>query len=233
MNSEPQWIDPNWSDPDIVLTNVVYDGLPLSEVAIQLRARFRDHFDILPMPQTFNTDWGTTIINLQLKNVRASEVFNAMNLIFENDRTPVRWELKPAPGGRPLVLLRVLPEVAPQPAPQAKAPETHRMVYFVGNLMGDEKSGGMTMAQIVKTISDVWPADYGKPDGVIQFHEEAQLIVVNGTHEQLEFIHQTLAALGLKVEQDKNKHIADDMKAAMDKAQKAQGDYEPNRGDSK
>ena len=25
---EPQWIDPNWNDPVLVLTNVSYDGLP-------------------------------------------------------------------------------------------------------------------------------------------------------------------------------------------------------------
>ena len=73
------------------------------------------------------------------------------------------------------------------------------MVYFVGNLVGDEKSGGMTMEEIVKTVSDLWPAEYGKPEGVIQFHKEAQLLVVNGTPDQLEFIHQTLAALEQKV----------------------------------
>jgi hypothetical protein len=203
-SSEPQWIDPNWSDPDVVLTNVVYDSLALSEVANHLRAQFKDYFDILPTPYTTGTggesmDWGSTTIQLQLRNVRASEVFNAMNLVFENNRTPLRWELKSAPTrSRPLVLLRVLPEAAQKMAPEPKPPETHRMVYFVGHLVGDEKSGGMTMEQIVKTITDLWPADYGKPEGVLKFHQEAQLLVVNGTPEQLEFVHQTLAALEQK-----------------------------------
>jgi len=198
--AEPQWIDPGWSDPDLILTNVMYDGLPLSLAANELRERFKNYFDILPMPQAFGKDWGDEVsIRLQLKNVRASEVFNAMNLVFENDRTPLRWELKPAQGGRPLVLLRVLPEAAPQPAPLTKPAETHRMVYFVGDLVGDEKTGGMTMDQIITTILNVWPAEFGKPDGVIQFHNDAQLLVVNGTPEQLEFIHQTLAALEQKV----------------------------------
>lgn len=195
----PQWIDPNWPDPGTVLTNVSYDGLPLSEVARGLRDRFADHFDILPMPATFGQDWGGTTIQLQLKNVRASEVFNAMNLVFENDGTPLRWELKVHSSGRPLALLRVLPEAAPTPTPYNQA-ETHRMVYFIGNLVGDEKSGGLTMDQIVKTITDVWPAEFGKPDGVIQFHKDAQLLVANGTPDQLEFIRQTLAALAQKVE---------------------------------
>jgi len=42
----PQWIDPNWKDPDIVLTNVDYE-LPLSEVVRHLRERFKDSFDVL------------------------------------------------------------------------------------------------------------------------------------------------------------------------------------------
>ena len=80
---EPQWIDPSWSDPNIVLTNVNYDSLPLSEVARDLRERFKNYFDILPMPKTFGQDWGSEIaIQLQMKNIKASDVFNAMNLVF-------------------------------------------------------------------------------------------------------------------------------------------------------
>ncbi len=197
----PSWIDPKWNDPELVLTNVSYDALPLNEVAKQLREQFKDFFDILPMPHTFGQDWGADIfIQLQMRNVHASEIFNAMNLIFENDRTPVRWELKSG-GGRPTVLLRVLPQVVPQSEPpQPPAPETHRMVYFVGNLLGDEKSGGMTMDQLVKTILEIWPADLGNAKDVIQFHNDAQLIVANGTRSQLDFIQQTLQALGRKAQ---------------------------------
>jgi hypothetical protein len=191
---EPQWIDPNWSDPGIILTNVTYPDLPLSEVVSRLRDSFKGTFNILPLPNTFDHDWGSQIIQLQLKNVRASEIFNAMNLVFENDRTPVRWELKNSPaGGIPYALLRVLPK-----APEPPAAGAQRMVCYVGNLVGDEKSGGMTMDQITKTILDIWPADFGKPDGVIQFHKDAQLLVINGTPAEIEFIHQTLAALDEK-----------------------------------
>ena len=212
----PTWIDPNWNDPDLVLTNVAYDSIALKLVASDLRERFKDHFDILPTPDVFGTDWGGVEIELQMKNVRASEVFNAMNLIFENERRPLRWELKVNSNGRQFAMLRVLPEAAPQPEPPAaRPPETHRMVYFVGNLLGDEKSGGMTMEQIVKTITDIWPAEFGKPEGVIQFHKDAQLLVVNGTQHQLEFIHQTLAALELKAQLERNKRIEADMKSKM------------------
>jgi hypothetical protein len=97
----------------------------------------------------------------------------------------------------------------------------------VGNLIGDDKSGGMTIEQVVKTISDVWPAEFGKPEGVIQFHKEAQLLVANGTPEQLEFIHQTLAALGLKALQDSNNRISADLKSRMDEAIKQGTNQQP------
>ena len=207
---EPQWIDPNWSDPGMADGNVSYDGLPLSEVVRQLRRSFKDKFNILPLPQTFGQDWGTIVpVSLQLQNVKASEVFNAMNLVFENDRTPIRWELKNSTyGGLPYAQLRVLPQAAhwltsrggggsvvdTPPAPK------QRMVYYIGNLVGDEKSGGMTMDQLTKTILSVWPTDFGSSDGVIQIHKEAQLLVVNGTADELAFIHQTLKALEEKVD---------------------------------
>jgi hypothetical protein len=193
---EPQWIDPNWRDPGIVLTNVAYDRLPLSYVVRQLRESFDARFDILPLPNAFGHDWGSEpTVQLQMKYVRATDIFNAMNLVFENDRTPVRWVLTNSPSGIPYALLRVLPEAA---GPAAAG--TQRMVYYVGDLVGDEKSGGMTMDQITKTITDIWPADFGTPEGVIQFHKDAQLLVINGTPAEIEFIHQTLAALKEKVQ---------------------------------
>ena len=234
-----QWIAPNWTDPDIVLTNVVFDGLPLSEVARNLRERFKDRFnnnsfDFLPMPKTFGKDWGSESIQLQLDNVRASDIFNAMNLVFENDRTPLRWELKqsvtPAHHVNRWVQLRVLPEAAAQVEAATTLPlEKHRMVYFVGNLISDEKSGGMTMEQLVKTILDIWPTDLGNAKEIVQFHNEAQLIVANGTRDQLEFIHQTLAALELKAQPEKAKRISADLQSKVDGGK----NQKTNSGDAK
>ena len=211
---EPQWIASDWPDPGIVVTNVNYDNLPLFEVARDLRERFKNQFDILPMPKAFDKDWGSEIeIQLQMKDVKASDIFNAMNLVFENDRTPVRWELK-INYNRPTAQLRVLPEAVPMtPAPPKMKEATRRMVYFVGNLIGDEKSGGMTMQQIVKTITDIWPADFGPPEGVLQFHEQAQLLVAKGTQEQLQFIQQVISALEAKAQTDTNKRISEDLKS--------------------
>jgi hypothetical protein len=133
--------------------------------------------------------------------VTASDVFNAMNMVFENDHTPLRWQLTSMNGGRQIVILRVLPDAALELSPKT---ETHRMVYFVGNLIGDEKSGGMTADQIIDTILKSWPAEFGKSDGVIQFHKDAQLLIVNGTREQNEFVQQMLSALQQKAEWDRS-----------------------------
>jgi hypothetical protein len=206
----PEWKDADWKDPDITLTNVFYDGLPLSEVSQQLRDRFKEQFDIvLPgstsgvayqngqqVPAGWEHEWQNEPIQLRLRNVTASEVFNAMNLLFENNRTPLRWELK-VNGHRQMALLRVLVDPTPQGGP-ANA-DVQRKVYFVGNLIGNEKNVGMSMEQIIKTITDVWQmAD--SAGGTIQFHKEAQLLVVTGTRAQIDFMEQTLSALNQKVD---------------------------------
>jgi hypothetical protein len=100
------------------------------------------------------------------------------------------------------VQLRVLPDAAPKADPfaQPKPAEIKRTVYFVGNLIGDEKSGGLTMDQIIKTISEIWPADLGNMKEVVQFHTESQMLIANGTRNQLDFIQQTLQALGRKAD---------------------------------
>jgi len=203
----PQWKDPNWKDPDIVLTNVDYE-IPLSRVVLDLRERFKDSFDMLA---NGNGEWDTSavMIRLQLKNVTASEVFNAMNLVFENDRTPLRWELK-MNGKRPTALLRVLAEPGRKNSPPAIDPttglpmppqETKRGVYFVGNLLGDEKYGGMTMEQLVRTLSEVQQMSFGS-ESALQFHKQAQLVIVTGTDAEIEFIGNTLTALRQKEELD-------------------------------
>jgi hypothetical protein len=221
-------MDPNWKDPDIVLTNVFYDGLPLSEVPRVLRERFKDSFDVL-MPVNVDINWQSIMIRLQLKNVTASEVFNAMNLVFENDQTPLRWELK-MNGKRPTALLRVLPEPGPKnppptiidPATGLPVSEPKRMVYFVGDLTGDAKYGGMTMEQIVKTVEEIWDMTYHEP-GVVQFHKDAQLLIINGTPDQIAFVQQTLGALRVKVQLDRERHQAAESKPKTDEPKSGVG----------
>jgi hypothetical protein len=205
----PEWKDPNWKDPDISLTNVFYDNLPLSEIARNLRDQFKEQFDII-LPGTTggnainrlngtiisDMDWNSIPVQLRLKNVTASEIFSAMNLIFENDQTPLRWELK-VNGHRQVALLRALVDRNPNIVSPPR--EDIRRIYFIGELIGDEKTGGMSIDQIIKTITDVW--DMADTSGAtIKFHKEAQLLVVNGTPSQIDFMEQTLKALRMKIE---------------------------------
>jgi len=211
-----QWKDTNWTDPGIVLTNVLFDGLPLSEVARALRDQFMELFDILLPGQTASVaylngqpvpaeqhDWQNEQIELHLKNVTASEVFGAMNLLFENNRTPLRWELK-VDGHHQIALLRVLVDPAPAPPPPPPTPEekVERRVYFVGDLVDEDVPGSMSMEQLIKTITDVWQMANAS-GGTIQFHRGAQLLVVSGNPSQIDFMEQTLKALRMKADQRK------------------------------
>jgi hypothetical protein len=233
------WKDPNWKDPDIVLTNVNFvEGLPVGEVARYLREEFKNSFDTLlpgnwsdPNRPNESLDPQSFMVRLQLKNVTASEVFNAMNLLFETENTPLRWELK-MNGKRPTALLRVLasPKYPPPaiidpttglPVPPP-VPEPKRMVYFVGDLTGDAKSGGMTMEQIVKTVEEIWDMTYHEPGGV-QFHKDAQLLIVSGTPDQIAFVQQTLGALRVKVQLDRERHQAAESKPKTDEPKSGVG----------
>jgi hypothetical protein len=54
------------------------------------------------------------------------------------------------------------------------------------------------MEQIIKTVTDVWKmADVSGAN--IQFHKDAQLLVVRGTQSQIDFMEQTLTALQQKM----------------------------------
>jgi hypothetical protein len=215
LQTDP-WISPDWEDPTLTLTNVFYDGLPASEVARDLRKAFQDKFDILispgrtdPSGNSSELDPGSEIIKLQLKNVTASEIFRAMNLLLETENSPVRWQLL-VNGKRPLVLLRVIPELLPGVTHSPVAKQT--MVYYVGDLIGN---GGMTMQQIADTLTDVNKEGYGG-DIYIGFHDATQLVIVKGTGDQLSLVHNTLDVLKQKIPKiDERKAEMEETKAAL------------------
>jgi hypothetical protein len=126
-NGTATWIDPNWKDPNWALESVNFANLPLSEVARHLREQFKDNFDII-FPNTTVVAAGTTMVDptqifveLELKNVKASEIFSAMNLQFELSKSPLRWELT-LNGSRPTALLRNLSQLAPPAPPRRPKP---------------------------------------------------------------------------------------------------------------
>jgi|KBSSwiStaDraftv2_1062776.scaffolds.fasta_scaffold407686_1 hypothetical protein len=205
LGKDDNWKDPGWKDPGKIMPQIGYDGLPLSEVIKDICDQFTNAFDVLTPsewkdPQDTKRFSGDplnpqgTIIKMTLRKVTASEVFNAMNLMFEAENSPLRWKLV-MNGNRPTALLRLLPEFLPHPPPPDRP---KRMVFFVGQLLGDPSAGGMTMEQLIDTIQDIYKMSLGEPKGLIKFHKEAQLLIVTGGEEQIELIQQIIMALQQK-----------------------------------
>jgi len=188
-----------WEAPSNTLAQIDFD-LPLTEVVVRLRSQLSNEFDVvLPYQSGSQFDWAVQEIKLQLRNVTITEVFNAMNLMWAAAETPLRWQLM-MNGKRPTALLRIL-EVpkAPAPPPEITAmpgPE-QPMVFFVGDLLGDPKDGGMSMDQLVKTVVEV--SNMGIGGEHVFGHNDAQLIIVKGTSGDIGFVKNTLEALRQKV----------------------------------
>jgi hypothetical protein len=210
------WISPDWTDPHITLPNVRYDGLPASEVAKDLRKLFNDSFDIVispgrmdPSGSVIGNDPGTENIRLELKNVTASELFRAMNLLLETENSPFRWQLL-VNGNRPLVLFREVPELLRGGPPAVTQKQT--AVVYVGDLVNN---GGLTLKQISDTLADVNSKAFNG-DISISFHDETQLVIVKGTSDQINLVHNTLNALKQKIPKTSEaKEEMDETKAAL------------------
>jgi hypothetical protein len=193
------WKSPDWRDPGIVLKDVFFDGLPLREVAMNLRKEFRESFDVLiprviPHPEAPSQELNAQdlAVYMQLKNVRASEVFHAMNLLFETENTPVRWELT-LNGERPLVVLKptmIRSTGIPKPPPARLT----RSVFPVADLIGDGPGQYAKIEELVKTVTEIYGLSFETTEGV-QFHRKSQLMVVTGTPDQIRFVQDTLVAL--------------------------------------
>ena len=214
-----EWIPQDWSEPNIVLTNFNCDGLPVSELARQLREQFKDTIDIMvpaswtaPSGEVINV--GDTVVSFQLRNVDAIGVFRGMNLVFEAQNGPFRWQLV-MNGNRPMVLLRVIPELLLRVThpldPSTGLPEGMKppaepkkpTVFYVGDLIGSEESAGLRMHDIYETLLNVVKnADIGDLD--IKINQDAELVIVKGTAEQIAFVDSTLEAFKLKAVSDRN-----------------------------
>ena len=195
-NGTATWIDPKWQDPNTVLPSVELRNIPLTEVAFQLREQFmralkRDYFDII-VPNAPGFDPTQIFVDLRLKNVKASEIFSAMNLQFELNKSPLRWELT-MNGSRPTALLRELTQIAP--------PLQNRKVFFVGDML-DDFSGTNDAAKldsISDTIQHGWIITGIQP-GVINTYPSGQLLIVSGNPDQVDLAEQTLRALKEKAD---------------------------------
>ncbi|HEY0455251.1 MAG TPA: hypothetical protein VGE41_02690 [Verrucomicrobiae bacterium] len=216
LPERPPWKDPSWPEPTKVLPDVYYDGLPVSEIANLLRNEFKGAFDIVippgwqnPSGQDNHFEPGSVPVKLRLKDVTASEIFNAMNILFETENAPVRWELT-MNGRRPIAVLHIVPHLIPAEfvPPEQRTP-MKRLIYFVGDMLDDSAGNTMTMDSLVKTLTEVYEMSHGTahPKNFLKFHKEAQLLIVNGTPEQISFVQDTLQALRSKSNLDRRRNI--------------------------
>lgn len=190
---------------------ILYDRIPLSEVVKDVREMFKHQFDLL-LPRNLvipnlNTDVQAVAVNLHLRNVTAAELFNAMSLYFEIQKVPLRWKLT-MNGQRPTAALEIVEEPKRPETPASEKPQKlERGVIFVGDLLGDSASGGMTMDKLAKTLLETYGVGYGPPSNgrtLVQCHYGAELIIVTGTSEEISFIHSTVDALKQKVVNDRD-----------------------------
>ena len=145
-----------------------FDNLPLSEVTRSLQEQTKHQFDVLipsgvvlhapppGAPPAEPTHAGRFPIKLRLKNVSIVELFQAMNMLFEIEKWPCRWELV-MNGHRPVAVLRP-PEIEPPPAapaggtPEARAQAVGHSVAYAGNLLGTPDLGRMSPDALCETL---------------------------------------------------------------------------------
>ncbi|HEV2320623.1 MAG TPA: hypothetical protein VGV18_12780, partial [Verrucomicrobiae bacterium] len=157
-----------------------------------LQEKFGDRFDVIFPATSGDVDPTQINVDLQLKNVTASEIFSAMNLQFELGKSPYRWELT-LNGSRQVALLRYLPQLGPPPAP---APVPVRKVFFVGDMLGDFP--GTNDVQKLHGLSDevfnVWDQTKMR-GGDVEIYPPGQSLIVSGTPGAVDLAEQTLRAL--------------------------------------
>jgi hypothetical protein len=208
-------VPPEWK-VDAPAHEYSFDGLPLSEVTRSLQEQTKQQFDVLiPSsvvlhmpppggPPAEQTDPGDFPIKFRLKNVSIVEVFQAMNMLFEIEKWPCRWELV-MNGSRPVAVLRP-PEIEPPPAvpavdlSQALAQAVGHSVAYVGNLLGTPDLGKMTPDALCETLEETAKQTFpGSSTIKVQFHRGAELVVLSGTDEELRVMNEVLRALKEKV----------------------------------
>lgn len=196
----------------------VFDGLPLEEVSRTLRMRADERFDVLlptdsagapvgsdpatGIPAQETIDYRSMPVFLRLKNATPVEVFRAMNMLFEIERKPVRWELA-MNGNRPTAMLRTHAPAAAVTLRSERAAAAippalvSRSVFYVGALVkhsGPERDASWDSLRrtIAMTIEGSFP---NTQTCEVQHHREAELLVVSGTEEEVKFVKEVIDAL--------------------------------------
>ena len=120
------WLAIGPPQPEIIL-----EGTPLKEVAWNTAKIFKNQFDLILPPA--DPGLSPMAVQMRLKDVRAIEVFYAMNLNFEVQKLPIRWKLA-LNGSRPIAILGMerLPAAA---APAAETEKIGQTVFPIPDIL--------------------------------------------------------------------------------------------------
>lgn len=197
MAAAPDAAAQAWAGMGPTVTNIDYQGLPLSEVAHQLLKTFDNQFDVI-LPS--KGEAGNTTIDLELKNVQAADVFHAMNLLFETEETPLGWKIHwklILNGNRPTAVLEILARASVAPRPQSS-------VFYIGDLLTDATGIGFSPNKLIESIEQVQSeTSRDETPPRLAFHPDAGLLVLTGTIDQINLTEATLSALHQKVSHDR------------------------------
>ena len=183
----------------------------IAAVASDIESAFSNEFDVI-LPYGKDMDWNV-VVPLNLRNVTATDIFNAMNLWFATSKTPLRWELM-LNGNRRTAVLQTLSRPQSQPVSV--------QVFFVGDLLSDsnlvslEKSHvppahtlvGTTWDDLMEIIQSLRGATPNASPVNVTAYRQAQLLVVRGTPDDIALVHSTLEALRQKVQWDRSRGAA-------------------------
>jgi len=197
-----------------------FDGVPLGEITKYLQKAYDYQFDVivperqvidepvaidpttglpLPAPAPRHIETGDQIIELHLRNVTATEVFKAMNLLFEEQRNQLQWDLV-MNGERSTAVLRVLdyPEERETPPPP---PPRKQAIFFVGDLIDSDDPNGLTLESLRHLLVEVWiqtpkvDEAFRDETPAINYHQKTELLIMLGTEDEINSVTQTLKAL--------------------------------------
>ncbi len=208
------WLAIGPPQPEIIL-----EGTPLKEVAWNTAKIFKNQFDLILPPA--DPGLSPMAVQMRLKDVRAIEVFYAMNLNFEVQKLPIRWKLA-LNGSRPIAILGMerLPAAA---APAAETEKIGQTVFPIPDILcasspaSDKQTADNLEDTVAAALDDLQKPGHAKvnaPGGpIIKVHAKAGILVCSGTWAETELVRSTLQALKDTAQERKAAALDRDLRA--------------------
>ncbi len=178
-------------------------SVPLGQFTRNIGNLYSNQFDIIWPSDDRDPDKIT--LKMRLKDVRAIEIFNAMNFYFEAQLIPAHWKLA-VNGNRPTAILTMTKNQPGSTAPVA--PERKTTVFGISGPLyasgpGNYKQAAASLTEALEAVlDDISDKPRRGSNGeiregppVIKIHPEAAILVFTGTPEETELIRSTLGAL--------------------------------------